>query len=207
MAPAWMPRAGARSTVSKPSADGKAVERRQGLGLPLARQLVEAHGGTLELASEPGQGTTAIVELPMRVDLPDLAAMEAFGARIAAALRPGDVVALSGALGMGKPRWPARSSARWGMKARCLRPALPLSSLMMGWRCRWCTPISTGWPTLKRWKNWGWTTIARAACCWPNGPKWRAVLRASRAAFRSASTTKAWAKMAGWLLSSRGRTG
>jgi signal transduction histidine kinase len=48
----------------KVSADGKAVERRQGLGLPLARQLVEAHGGTLELMSEPGQGTAAIVELP-----------------------------------------------------------------------------------------------------------------------------------------------
>lgn len=48
----------------KVSADGKGVERRQGLGLPLARQLIEAHEGTLELMSEPGQGTAAIVELP-----------------------------------------------------------------------------------------------------------------------------------------------
>lgn len=48
----------------KLSADGKAVERRQGLGLPLARQLVEAHGGSLELLSEPGQGTAAIIDLP-----------------------------------------------------------------------------------------------------------------------------------------------
>lgn len=47
----------------KVSADGKGVERRQGLGLPLARQLIEAHGGNLELMSEPGQGTAAIVEL------------------------------------------------------------------------------------------------------------------------------------------------
>ena len=38
----------------------------------------------------------------MLVDLPNLAAMEAFGARIAARLRPGDVVALSGGLGVGK---------------------------------------------------------------------------------------------------------
>lgn len=38
----------------------------------------------------------------MTLDLPDLAAMDAFGARIAAALRPGDVVALSGGLGAGK---------------------------------------------------------------------------------------------------------
>ena len=48
----------------KVSADGKSVERRQGLGLPLARQLVEAHGGSLKLESEPGRGTSAIVELP-----------------------------------------------------------------------------------------------------------------------------------------------
>jgi tRNA threonylcarbamoyladenosine biosynthesis protein TsaE len=36
------------------------------------------------------------------VDLPDLAAVETFGARIAARLRAGDVIALSGSLGAGK---------------------------------------------------------------------------------------------------------
>jgi tRNA threonylcarbamoyladenosine biosynthesis protein TsaE len=36
------------------------------------------------------------------VDLPDLVAMEAYGARIAGKLRAGDVVALSGPLGSGK---------------------------------------------------------------------------------------------------------
>jgi len=44
--------------------DGTTLERRQGLGLPLARQLVEAHGGHLQVISEPGQGTAAIVDLP-----------------------------------------------------------------------------------------------------------------------------------------------
>ena len=48
----------------KISADGKAVERRQGLGLPLARQLVEAHGGKLRLVSEKGVGTTVSIVLP-----------------------------------------------------------------------------------------------------------------------------------------------
>lgn len=48
----------------KVSADGRSVDRRQGLGLPLARQLIEAHGGTLRLESEPGRGTSVIVELP-----------------------------------------------------------------------------------------------------------------------------------------------
>ena len=44
--------------------DGKAIERRQGLGLPLARQLIEAHGGTLQLESEKGAGTTVTIHLP-----------------------------------------------------------------------------------------------------------------------------------------------
>ncbi|WP_288484370.1 PAS domain-containing sensor histidine kinase [uncultured Novosphingobium sp.] len=48
----------------KISDDGTTIERRQGLGLPLARQLIQAHGGTLRLLSEPGQGTAAVVELP-----------------------------------------------------------------------------------------------------------------------------------------------
>lgn len=44
--------------------DGKTAERRQGLGLPLARQLVEAHGGKLSLVSEKGAGTTVTITLP-----------------------------------------------------------------------------------------------------------------------------------------------
>lgn len=39
-------------------------ERRQGLGIPLAKQLIEAHGGKLELTSEEGVGTAAIIHLP-----------------------------------------------------------------------------------------------------------------------------------------------
>ena len=35
-----------------------------GIGLPLAKQLAQAHGGDLQLVSEPGQGTMAVIELP-----------------------------------------------------------------------------------------------------------------------------------------------
>jgi signal transduction histidine kinase/PAS domain-containing protein len=39
-------------------------ERRTGLGIPLARQLIEAHDGTLDIASRKGAGTTATIRLP-----------------------------------------------------------------------------------------------------------------------------------------------
>jgi signal transduction histidine kinase len=35
-----------------------------GLGLPIAKRLVEAHGGELSIESMPGEGTTAVVRLP-----------------------------------------------------------------------------------------------------------------------------------------------
>lgn len=39
-------------------------ETQNGLGLPLARELVEAHGGTMDLRSEKGQGTSITIKLP-----------------------------------------------------------------------------------------------------------------------------------------------
>jgi two-component system, cell cycle sensor histidine kinase PleC len=41
-----------------------------GLGLALTKSLVEMHGGSLELTSAPGQGTTASFTLPLRQPIP-----------------------------------------------------------------------------------------------------------------------------------------
>lgn len=43
---------------------GTADERGSGLGLAIVRQLVELHGGSIEVTSEAGRGTTVVVQLP-----------------------------------------------------------------------------------------------------------------------------------------------
>jgi signal transduction histidine kinase len=59
---------------------GSALTRRYegtGLGLPLTKNLVELHGGTFEIASEPGRGTTVRITFAGRQDKPPLAASAA----------------------------------------------------------------------------------------------------------------------------------
>ncbi|MET8139777.1 ATP-binding protein [Sphaerisporangium sp. NPDC005288] len=49
--------------------------RGTGLGLPYARRVAEALGGTLELSSRPGEGTTATLRLPHRMQPPEVRRM------------------------------------------------------------------------------------------------------------------------------------
>ena len=53
--------------ASRPAPGGHGRPR-LGLGLPLARSLVELHGGEVELISRPGKGTTVICRFPLRED-------------------------------------------------------------------------------------------------------------------------------------------
>jgi two-component system sensor histidine kinase VicK len=47
-----------------------------GLGLPIAREIIDAHGGTISLTSEPEQGTEVCITLPYLVEKGDKDACE-----------------------------------------------------------------------------------------------------------------------------------
>jgi signal transduction histidine kinase len=47
---------------SKPEGQGT------GMGLPLCNSLIQKHGGTIDVESERGKGTTFIIDLPLQND-------------------------------------------------------------------------------------------------------------------------------------------
>jgi two-component system CheB/CheR fusion protein len=67
--------------VFEPFFTTKSGEMGSGLGLPLCRNIVEGHGGTIRLVSQPGHGTTVSVTLPVLA--PDGPAVDAGPAVVA----------------------------------------------------------------------------------------------------------------------------
>ncbi len=99
------------------AADGAAAQRygSTGLGLAITRQLTQMMGGSIAVESEPGKGSTFIVDLPLQLDAaaaarpPDLAGREAIIVTADATLAS----ALQAKLGAwhGQPRWFAEGEA------------------------------------------------------------------------------------------------
>jgi signal transduction histidine kinase len=55
-----------RARLFEPFQSTKPVGKGTGLGLAISKRLVEAHGGSITVASDGGQGTTVTVRLPVR---------------------------------------------------------------------------------------------------------------------------------------------
>ena len=62
------PGAGLRALLPRRAAGPDERHHGSGLGLAIARGFAEANGGTLEVRSLPGQGSTFVFELPVQAD-------------------------------------------------------------------------------------------------------------------------------------------
>jgi signal transduction histidine kinase len=93
-----------RAKIFEPFFTTKPVDEGTGLGLSLCRSIVEEHGGTIDVQSEPGRGTTFVIELP--VAAPAAPAAPTAGTTPTRPVRPRRMVTPSTSPRMG--RWRSR---------------------------------------------------------------------------------------------------
>ena len=108
-----------------------------------ARAALAAPGDALDLrvaaAMDPGWASLGAVEVvpgelavPVPQALPDVAATKALGERVARALRPGDLVVLSGPLGAGKTALTQGIGAALGVRGPVTSPTFVLARVHRG---------------------------------------------------------------------------
>jgi tRNA A37 threonylcarbamoyladenosine biosynthesis protein TsaE len=98
------------------------------------------------------------------IALPDQAATQELGRRIADALRPGDVVALSGGLGAGKTTLARAIIAALGHEGDVPSPSFAIIEMYdpPPRACQWSMPISTASTIRARWRRSGSTITVTA---------------------------------------------
>jgi signal transduction histidine kinase len=52
--------------ATQPFFSAKPAGRKRGMGLALAQRIIQSNGGSLDITSQPGKGTTATILLPYK---------------------------------------------------------------------------------------------------------------------------------------------
>src|SRR5258707_916261 len=116
-----------RAKILEPFFTTKPVGEGTGLGLSLCRDIVTDHHGTIEVESEPGRGTTFVIELPVEMPL-GAPATSAAAAPPAARPAPGLIVDAEPAAAEALSEATRRAGA--GRRRSCHQSHVPNASTM-----------------------------------------------------------------------------
>jgi tRNA threonylcarbamoyladenosine biosynthesis protein TsaE len=157
----------ASTASAKPACAGEAA---LGLGLPLTRQFIEAHGGTVDLESVQGKGDDGHPDDPagIAVIVEDEQATARAGARLAAVAKAGDVITLSGPLGAGKTTLARGFIAALGHSGDVPSPSFAIVQPYEELDPPCGTSTCTAWKTRPSWRSSASTRRPRAFC-WSSG--------------------------------------
>ncbi len=123
-----------RDVDGHPGADWLAAARAQAVaaGALDVRVAADPEGGWRALGFTPLDRSSSELVLPLEVALDGVAATRALGARLARALRPGDLLVLSGPLGAGKTALTQGLGAALGVRGAVTSPTFVLARAHRG---------------------------------------------------------------------------